>query len=1200
MRPNFERFSKVISEGLERAGPLRHADPRSGARACDPPQRSTGGNRKPFLTSSLFVACLLSAAVLDTFGIAHEGIHEFSATGDFDGDGRRDIVIVDKVTGNYRIAYQLAPGSYTWVRARASGVENVTGFSAGRLLNVNRDALAFTAPDANRVNVLDASNPNVAGLPIAAYPAITGPNLVIALDIGGAGDTAHHDLFVGSRLNTPPIQAHQLALLRSTGASFSSLGAASLPGLGARGNRIQLKTGQPEFAGLLLPGAVNDTFAAYDLSSGAAVAGLNAGALPPGGDYVFENFRGTALREFLFYKVGQDSLRLRPVQEPLPGAFLLGIETAFPLGQPVQQVFALPGAPGVKLLVIFGAGPTASVYNFDGLNAPVLLQSFTPPPGELFMGAAPLGNHHLMLFSAPAGETVSTKFQTHNFNGSAYTAGAAGNLPKLTALTGKASVFYFQQAPFISPAPHFLGSASAGDFTSLFNLPAAQVTAETFQSGALGLSGAAPVNLGALPPLTAAGLVNQLPFGIPGGSLAMVSFSAPLGEEVLEISISPAPGLYKTSVAVKLALTVPNPANPIFYRIGFAGSWITHTPGAVIPLFQDTTLSYYAQLGAGPTKTAIRHATYQFAQPAEQMDSDGDGVPDFVEIAKGLDPKTSGSDADGDGASDLCEIFAGTNPNNMASKPASCPLDVSPSTLIQGINFQREPNQLYPCLAGTLMRAHDLNGTLLASTQTVIQTVSGATDPAGRLTVFAEVASGLAVVATESHFGLDVASADKNVGRELLGLVPLPKVIGGVQVPYTYGNGLPNIESAGWIAAAQQAYSAAANQVAVGNLEIHDTLVALLFEKKIQDVLLSRGYASWSNVTLFPFRPTDAERRNPPVATLLALEKITNGFPGFRLKDLFEALDNALTPPGPGPVPELKEVTAEIYRISSLLNNGSPPGAYPPPVDVLRDFLLTGNLPASFVAQTTMNASQLAAAHTGANTLPAALGGRPTTDITLVVRPDTFAGECALLDTLDATQTRSLWHREGVAYRLLESFELPPGSKVQVFGYTDIAIQGCGSDAIEVISLALSFVPQPTPTDNDADLLLDALELLLFGSLSQNGLGDFDGDGFSNLQEFLDGSDPNNPLSKGQMVVNLAPPALNLELLPGGQLQLSFQFPAAYADKIQFGILSTPALGMEFTQSSILPVNMGGGNFQVILPNPGAGAQFYLVYLGLK
>ena len=35
--------------------------------------------------------------------------------------------LVDKATGDYRIGYQLAPGEYTWVSARASGIANATG-----------------------------------------------------------------------------------------------------------------------------------------------------------------------------------------------------------------------------------------------------------------------------------------------------------------------------------------------------------------------------------------------------------------------------------------------------------------------------------------------------------------------------------------------------------------------------------------------------------------------------------------------------------------------------------------------------------------------------------------------------------------------------------------------------------------------------------------------------------------------------------------------------------------------------------------------------------------------------------------------------------------------------------------------------------------------------------------------------------------
>ncbi|MDB6136322.1 MAG: hypothetical protein JWM59_4565 [Verrucomicrobiales bacterium] len=49
--------------------------------------------------------------------------------------------------------------------------------------------------------------------------------------------------------------------------------------------------------------------------------------------------------------------------------------------------------------------------------------------------------------------------------------------------------------------------------------------------------------------------------------------------------------------------------------------------------------------------------------------------------------------------------------------------------------------------------------------------------------------------------------------------------------------------------------------------------------------------------------------------------------------------------------------------------------------------------------------------------------------------------------------------------------------------------------------------------DSDGDSLADSWELAGFGSLSQAATGDFDGDGVSNIDEFLQGTDPNNNAS---------------------------------------------------------------------------------------
>src|SRR3954465_7775681 len=116
-----------------------------------------------------FSTLLLAGSLLtSTFGpafaaepsstFAFETPDEFFANGDFDGDGRLDVVIVDKETGKYRVGYQLPDGQLNWVDCRPSGIRGVTGFTVGKLL-AEHESFAFTTPDANQISIADASSP---------------------------------------------------------------------------------------------------------------------------------------------------------------------------------------------------------------------------------------------------------------------------------------------------------------------------------------------------------------------------------------------------------------------------------------------------------------------------------------------------------------------------------------------------------------------------------------------------------------------------------------------------------------------------------------------------------------------------------------------------------------------------------------------------------------------------------------------------------------------------------------------------------------------------------------------------------------------------------------------------------------------------------------------------------------------------------
>ncbi len=95
---------------------------------------------------------------------------EFISSGDFNGDGLLDVLVLDKATGNARVGCQNNLGAINWSATLATGVAQVTGGTAGRFLNGARDALAITASVLNRVYLFDLSNSNSAAPPVVVTP----------------------------------------------------------------------------------------------------------------------------------------------------------------------------------------------------------------------------------------------------------------------------------------------------------------------------------------------------------------------------------------------------------------------------------------------------------------------------------------------------------------------------------------------------------------------------------------------------------------------------------------------------------------------------------------------------------------------------------------------------------------------------------------------------------------------------------------------------------------------------------------------------------------------------------------------------------------------------------------------------------------------------------------------------------------------
>jgi hypothetical protein len=423
-------------------------------------------------------------------------------------------------------------------------------------------------------------------------------------------------------------------------------------------------------------------------------------------------------------------------------------------------------------------------------------------------------------------------------------------------------------------------------------------------------------------------------------------------------------------------------------------------------------------------------------------------------------------------------------------------------------------------------------------------------------------------------------------------------------VNYQFGGatGVLNAEALNWVIAAQAAYNNATNEVRLHTMPIAHTTIAALLEHKLRSVLAeSSASETASNLTLFPFRPSDAGRRQFDAAIRAVLEHDDAERPAYDLKQMFHSLE-AMVIGAPSPeVQSLNALTHEIYRVSSLSNNAAP-GQYRLPLDTLREFLRDGVIHSNYLAAGSFPAPLLADATAAVQFVMNNLGSRPVTNLNLRVLPDTFAGACTTLETADLAATPvNLFALGGGAFDFPDTFNLLPGSVVQVVGRPDVSSSTCAGLNVEVLSIALAAIPARSDGDADGNLLIDSWEQMLLGMVGSDPFGDDDGDGYSNLQEMLEGTDPHDGL--GVPVVPIAGlnlPALNIETSVEGDVMLEWFWPEAYIGKVQFQILSTPDLNLAAVSQAITPLHQGGGIFRALIPNPGTEAQFFKIVLQLR
>jgi hypothetical protein len=1123
--------------------------------------------------------CLVAALNLSAAIPVAETDVEFLVAGDFDGDGRLDAAVVDRASGAVRFGYLNEEEALVWLLPRASGVANPVGVAAGRLLSQQADAVALASPEANRIQILGAQN-RIFSTSRGFSPLGIGPGALAALP--SASGLALANLAAATSLNDAPY-AFQAELMLNAGAGFISAGWTPLESAPTAGNPFQLYPAGKVYAALSFDSATERTVLFIDFSSGSPQAELMA-TLPAESRWLGADMLQDGQSQLISWVPGEEVLRVW-----LKEGVEFSLDFVEELGRPIRDVFHVETGFGPRLLVIYGDGEEAELIALDGSES----QSFDlPGPSRVFTGALRVGDLGLILFNGAASDRRSSGFEHYSDEGGWFTLQGSGLLPTIAMGFDTANLLLFSKEPFVSAEPRLVERHRAGEWTEFQGIESsdAYVSAERFRGSALGLGDPKEVIISDVSESALHGIGNQI-----GPAVSMSNRGGAFGPTVPEPSVIPAAGRYSASIQVQLQAA---PGHAIYWRNDHGSGWQAYSEPFWV--YKATALEFYAQNLSAGLRSSIRGSSYSFTLPPELMDSDGDGVPDFVEIAMGLDPLESGPDADGDGVSDLEELLAGTDPSDptdLQSGEARDPLNFGSAYRIEATpqSLNGATGSFVSAADGTRVEARDLSGRLLASA--LAQRPSPGLPAVARLQpVTADRRAPLVALSTGPRFDAWVGSGLAPVGRELLAIAAAP-VASWVAPSFIY-DGRGEQSALAWIEAAQA--SETSSPSISQQLRPVDTLKALLVERMVAAALASRDDAANSRITLFPSRPADAARHPVSYDTLVDLQQPANLVqPAFRLTSLLQSVVTQVEGSLPGSA-ALRALATDIYRISSLYHDEEP-GALLLPADALRWFLENGELPAGYVERTNLTENQLSEAAARVGSMLAAIAPRPTSVFDLEARADSFAGgPCTVLWTPLAESPVSLVNADGRPYRLPGGISLLPGSRLKVTAYTDLEANLCSTSTIEVIFISLDSLPAPSLADADGNLLGDDWERVFFGRLGVDPWASADGSGFSNLHQYLAGTDPTDPGSiPDGRPLELGPPAVRIGWAGLGLIRLDWNWPVEFASAVRFDVQATTDLGEGFFDIGATPTHDLAGQFSVNILPPEGNQWFFRLALSL-
>lgn len=1102
-------------------------------------------------------------------------------TADFDADGNPDTLMLHVPTGTYQILYTDAEGDVL-SPVRFTGTAGEIGLHAGRVRNTTHDRLVVAGAEQNRVRIFDDSDRTSGTVFEEVQTDGIGPAEVLALPTLPLSGGPEADVLVLSTLNGAGVQVE-----RRDGGTLGLLGVL-LPGDGlAKAMPVRVKTTVDPVAGFVWTDGTGDEFLRI-VDSEAALMPVLAD-LPLGvkdNHWVPAYFPPAQGPYILTWAEGKTDLVIRHLDTDLSLLNTAGFDVDFEV-----EAVAVLGTEPHHVLVLYAGGQLARLYEYDGANQLTLLQSYAAPAGGAITGAARLGGGTFALMTAAEADGKTEQVSVMDHSGPPYkllNSYGAGAPPRMAG----SNVFLFSGEPFVDANPQRVYTGLAPDWTAAVQNSGGEIEAVRETDGGVeaGLGAAPGLMLGSWPAAPTFGLANQL-----SEDLSVVSLETPLGGATASAVIDPEPGYYEEAVEISFE-AAPLDAL-VYYRVALDGVWGVF-PGPFF-LASDRTYHFYAQTLDG-VRGPVQTASYSFPGP-DDMDSDGDGVPDYVEIAKGLDP-FGGFDTDGDGWTDLDELIYGSLAGFSDSVPAEDP---------------ENPLPRYP--AGG---SFDLELTLLAYNRDVLgsgepEAVTGSTVTVRARTLAGELIGsgtatdgvavlrglpgiGLMTVATPANFRVPgdpakTADASEQSGREMLQVVISPE-INTEPIAYPHGGGNDVVETNAWIVQAAVQLLTAQPVVVADDLHPHDTLAALLFEHGLGQLLAARGEVAGPEITLFPHRVQDTGLPGVSGEMLEGLKREGPGGEAAILPEAFWGQIEAAVAAGLGKMAVLKTLVLEVYEASALQGNST--AAMPGPVETIRGFLRDGSLPAAYVPHVSLSAQDLVDARGAGLAVSLNPAARPHVDGWLLRMPAAGTGGagCTVLeDELGAPV--ALVDGRGVPFLLPMSFDVTAGMRFLVSGFPD-AVSGCAGQGLEVTSFVFAELVAGSAADGNGNLLPDAYEGML-----QSGTGgpelDSDGDGYSDLQELLDGSDPQDGFSMpAGAAVSLSLP--EIELAVDQSTQVEWTWPAAYQEHFTFALEETDDLGVAFVSRPLVPETEGDVMRLVIPDDPEARVRFYRVSISLN